>query len=270
MINYLTLMKKILYKGLPQGDTISLFGETLEFDLHKDGFPLVSSRKINYKAAFGELACFLQGFSDLKQFHSMGVKFWDADCNKPSWVYSGKKLHDDDLGKIYGHQWRYGFQMDQLHELVINIRKNPESRRHLLITYNPGDLKEMCLPPCYVSHQFYVREGKYLDMMVHQRSADYMIGVPFDIASFALFQELMSRQTFLKAGKLKINFGDVHIYNPHIEQAKKHAKITPNISTVFLEISSRSDLFAFKPEDASINNYYPEAPIKYEFMVQSK
>jgi thymidylate synthase len=263
-------MGKILEKGLPQGNTISLFGESLEFDLHKDGFPLVSSRKINYKAAFGELACFLKGTTDNRNFIKNGVNFWTADCNKTSWVYSEYKRHDHDLGLLYGYQWRYGFKMDQLHELVVNIRKNPESRRHVLITYNPGDIKRSSLPPCYVSHQFYVREGKYLDMMVHQRSADYQIGVPFDIASFALFQELMAKQTFYKAGKLKINFGDVHIYNAHIEQARKHLKITPNMSRVFLDISERSDLFDFKPEDASINNYYPEAPIKYEFIVQAK
>jgi len=268
MINYLNLMDKILTKGLPQGDTISLFGESLDFDLERDGFPLVSSRKINYKAAFGELACFLKGYTSALQFQGAGVNFWNADCKKPSWAMSGKKTHDNDLGKIYGYQWRYGFGMDQLHELVVNIRKNPESRRHLLMTYNPGDLKEMCLPPCYVSHQFYVREGKYLDMMVHQRSADYCIGVPFDIASFALFQTLMAKQTFLKAGKLKINFGDVHIYNTHIDQAKEQYHVIPSVSKVHLEIDDRSDLFDFTTKDASIYNYYPEASIKYQFMVQ--
>lgn len=268
MIKYLNLMKKILDHGLPQGDTLSLFGESVDFDLIRDGFPLVSSRKIYYKAAFGELACFLKGQTDVRFFKENGVNFWNDDCNKPSWKFSGKKKDEYDLGKIYGYQWRQGFNQDQLHNLIVNLKKKHESRRHLLMTYNPGDLGEMCLPPCYISHQFYVREGKYLDMMVHQRSADFCIGVPFDIASFALFQELIARELNLTAAKLRINFGDVHIYSSHIDQAKEQLKRIPNMSKVHLEINSRSSLFDFRPEDASVNNYYPEAPIKYLFMVQ--
>lgn len=266
MNNYTALMYKIMKEGVEKSDTLSLFGETLEFDL-RDFFPLVATRKINYKAAFAELACFLEGFTDVRQFRTMGVNFWDADCFKESWNKNENKMHEFDLGKIYGHQWKKGFGVDQIKNLAEDIKKNPTSRRHILITFNPGDLNEMCLPPCYVSHQFYSTDN-CLDMLVHQRSADFCIGVPFDIASFALFQTLMAKETGLKPRKLKIIFGDVHIYKAHFEGVKDQFRRTDKEQHTLLTLSPEASLFNFRPEMAEVTNYFPYGVINYPFQVQ--
>lgn len=267
MRNYRELMEKIIREGIEKADTLSLFGESLEFNL-KHGFPLITTRKINYQAAFAELACFLNGFTDVRQFNEMGVNFWDHDCYKESWEKSGKKVFKYDLGRIYGYQWKRGFGFDQIRKLVDNIKTNPESRRHLLITFNPSDLESMCLPPCYVSHQFYVEEKKTLNMLVHQRSADYCIGVPFDIASFALFQNLMAKDTGLNVGTLKVIFGDVHIYKAHFEGVAEQLRRAPGMPCT-LKLDNKASLFNFTPDMATIEMYRPQAPIKYPFQVQS-
>lgn len=265
MKNYKELMEKIIREGYIKKGTLSLFGESLEFNLTQ-GFPLVTTRKINYKAAFAELACFLEGFTDVRQFNSMGVNFWDHDAYKKSWSENPAKKHEHDLGKIYGYQWKYGFGLDQVKKLVDDLKSNPHSRRHVLITFNPRDLGEMCLPPCYVSHQFYVEDDK-LNMLVHQRSADYCIGVPFDIASFALFQSLMAKEVGLKPAKLKIIFGDVHIYEEHFNGVSHQLKREPGYLS-FLKLEQNASIFNFRPEMATIGMYKPQESIKYPFQVQ--
>jgi thymidylate synthase len=266
MKSYLDLMKKIIFEGTKKSDTISLFGESLEFDL-REGFPIVTTRKINYQAAFAELACFLKGFTDVKQFKAMGVNFWDHDAYKSSWVNSPFKKHHDDLGKIYGYQWRKGFGVDQIKTLIENLTANPESRRHLLITFNPADLKEMCLPPCYVSHQFYSVDG-FLDMLVHQRSADYCIGVPFDLCNFALFQHLLAKDTGLKPRKLKIIFGDVHIYEAHFDKLKEQYGRAP-LQKPELVLANSASLLHFTPDMATLKGYTFKDAINYPFQVQN-
>lgn len=266
MQQYLDLMNKIIRDGFKKPDSYSLFGESLEFDLSR-GFPLIESRKINYKAAFAELACFLKGYTDVRQFNKMGVNFWDNDCYKYSWNNNINKMHDHDLGKIYGFQWKYGFGFDQVEALINNIKKNKYSRRHVLITFNPRDLKAMCLPPCYVSHQVVIHDGK-LNLLVHQRSADYCIGVPFDIASFALFQTLLAKDTGFKLGKLKIVFGDVHIYHEHLEGVSLQVQREEGLPSV-LKLKSEASLLNFTPDMASIEMYRPQTSIKYLFITQA-
>lgn len=267
MKNYIALMKKIIKEGHEKNDTFSLFGETLEFNL-AEGFPLITTRKMNFNLVSGELACFLKGYSDVREFQNLGVNFWDADCNKDSWVNSGKKVYKYDLGKIYGVQWKRGFGFDQIKTLVDNIKSNPSSRRHILITYNPADLDWGCLPPCYVSHQFYVGDGETLDMMVHQRSADFCLGVPVDIASFALFQTLMAKETGLKPGKLKIIYGDIHIYRAHLEGLSDHLTREPQ-DLPHLVLKNDTSILDFNPSDVYIRGYEPLERIKYPFVVQS-
>lgn len=266
MKQYNDLMRKIIFEGVKKSDTLSLFGETLEFDL-REGFPVVTTRLINYQAAFAELACFLHGLTSAEEFRNMGVKFWDHDAYKSSWVNSPFRNGEHDLGKIYGYQWKKGFGFDQIKKLIENISANPESRRHLLITFNPADLDSMCLPPCYVSHQFYVQDNTYLDMLVHQRSADFCIGVPFDLCSFALFQHLMAKDTQLVPRKLKVIFGDVHIYKAHFDGVREQLGRTPK-QLPYLELSEGASLMNFFPHMANLYSYMYHPSIKYPFIVQ--
>ena len=266
MKNYIKLMSKIIKEGETKGDTLSLFGETLDFDLQK-GFPIITTRKINFSAVKGELTCFLRGFTDIRSFNKEGVNFWNADCSKESWVNNPNRKHNFDLGKIYGFQWKEGFGFDQISSLVSSIKNNPESRRHILITFNPRDLSSMCLPPCYISHQFYSVNGR-LDMLVHQRSADYCIGVPFDIASFALFQSLMAKEVGLSPGKLKIVFGDVHIYKKHLSLSKEQVLLRPK-KQPSLSICKHASILDFYSHQANLEGYNPRPSIKYAFQVQS-
>lgn len=263
-------MERVLLHGekrqSPNSETISLFGESLVFDL-EEGFPLVTTRKINYRAAFGELFCFLNGYTDLRSFKKEGVNFWDADCQKENWQNNPNCKGPNDLGKIYGYQWTQGFGFNQIEKLIHDLRENPLSRRHLMMTYNPKDLGSMCLPPCYVSHQFYVTRGTHLDMMVHQRSADLCIGVPFDIASFALFQSLLAQEVGLRPGTLKVVFGDVHIYKEHIigatEQLSKQPQPLPT-----LNIGKDTGVTKFADFTVNISGYTHHEAIKYPFIVQ--
>ena len=260
-------MQRVLRLGENQSDTRSLFGENLVYDLRRN-FPIVTSRKIYYKQALAELYCFIKGFTDVKSFQKAGVKFWDHDCYKPSWEANHNKRHVDDLGKIYGFQWRFGFGKDQLVELLINLKAKPESRRHILSTFNHADLDSMCLPPCYISHQFSVREGKFLDMLVHQRSADLCIGVPYDLVNFATFQMLIANELGLTARRLQICFGDVHIYNSHLANAEKQADLQAPYQQTELIIPKGTKVLEYNPEYVELVGYDPLPPINYDFQVQ--
>lgn len=266
MKNYQKLMSKIIKDGIDKSSTVSLFGETLTFNL-AEGFPILTTRKMNYSAAFAELACFIRGYTDVRQFREMGVKFWDADCAKESWSNSGYKIYDFDLGRVYGYQWKRGFGFDQIGSLVENIKNNPDSRRHILITYNPADLDKMCLNPCYVSHQFYAGENNSLNMLVHQRSADFCLGVPNDIISFAMFLTLMAKSTGRVPGILKIIFGDVHIYKEHFSgvstQINRSCKVQPK-----LILDDAADIYNFLPKHATFDTYQSHPKIAYPFITQ--
>lgn len=262
-------MRKVIYAGNTQGDTKSLFGESLHFNIEQF-FPLVTTRKVNYKAAFAELLCFTRGYTDVRSFQAEGVNFWNADCYKDSWKNSGYQKHEHDLGKIYGYQWVKGFGFNQIEELVKNLKENPLSRRHLLMTYNPADLKEQSLPPCYVSKQFYVRDGLYLDMMVHQRSADLCIGVPFDMTNFALLQTLIAKEVGLIPSQMTVHFGDVHVYKSHVENARIQMLRIPRSHKPVLKVKESASIFDFTLDDIEVQGYEPKESIKYKFEVQPK
>lgn len=269
MKQYLDLVSKVLLGGqsrvVKANSTLSLFGERLTFNL-QNGFPLVTTRKINFEAVIGELYCFTKGFTDVRDFQKAGVNFWNADCDKPNWNKNLNKDNEFDLGKIYGYQWKQGFGFDQIEKIVRELRESPQSRRHVMITYNPKDLNSMCLPPCYVSHQFYVTNQGTLEMMVHQRSADLMIGVPFDIASFALFQSLIAKEIGVKPGRLIINFGDVHIYKEHVTKAFEQIKRVPG-ELPLLEL--KDGIFDFELNTPNLVSYHPQPGMKYDFQVQA-
>ena len=217
MQNYLSLLDVILKDGIDRPDRTgtgsrSLFGWQMKFDLSK-GFPLVTTKKVHLKSVIHELLWFLQGDTNVKYLQDHQVKIWNewADDN-------------GDLGRVYGAQWRSwrtpkGETVDQISNLIESIKKDPFSRRHLVVAYNPGELNEMALPPCHAFFQFYVADDR-LSCQLYQRSADAFLGVPFNIASYSLLTLMLSQVCGLKPGVFVHSFGDVHIYHNHFEQVK--------------------------------------------------
>lgn len=268
MKHYLELVKAVLNNGelrtSDYGDTFSLFGKRLKFDL-RVGLPIVTTRKVPYQLAINELACFLEGSTDVRTFHKYGVKFWDKDCKKESWQRSEHCAHEYDLGNSYGYQWKAGFGVDQIETLIHGIVNNPKSRRHLLITFNPRDVEKTCLPPCYLSSQFYVSDGKYLDCVVTQRSADLMLGVVHDNVSFAVFQSALAAEVGLIPRFLTVNYGDVHIYATH---AKKALEQTFRMPLDLPKLRIYCGLSNFDIKDIKIDKYICHEEIRFPFMVQ--
>jgi thymidylate synthase len=250
MNNYHDLINKILEKGTARNDrtgvgTIGLFGEQLRFDLTK-GFPAVTTKKLAWKSVVSELLWFIEGSGDERRLAEIlyGNKeartdqgilkptIWTQNSQAEYWTKNRNKKHKDDLGRIYGVQWRawrvpvfnvskMGIKhIDQLQQLIKGLREDPYSRRHIITAWNPGELDMMALPPCHCFVQFYVRDNK-LSCQMYQRSADIFLGVPFNIASYALFTEMIAQCCGMVADELIITFGDVHLYNDHIEQAKE-------------------------------------------------
>ncbi len=240
MENYLDLLQKILTEGVQKEDrtgtgTLSLFGEKLEFDLEK-GFPMITTKKVHVKSIIHELLWFLSGNTNISYLKENGVKIWDewADSN-------------GDLGPVYGAQWRsWGTKdqgtIDQISMLINDIKTNPDSRRLMVSAWNVGDIPKMALAPCHALFQFYVAEGK-LSCQLYQRSADVFLGVPFNIASYALLTMMVAQVCGLKPGKFQHVFGDVHIYLNHLEQVKTQLsrspfplpemKINPEVKNIF-------------------------------------
>jgi thymidylate synthase len=243
MDNYHNLIKKIIATGSTREDrtgvgTISLFGEQLKFDL-KDGFPAVTTKKLAWKSVVSELLWFIEGSGDERRLKeilhgdaaSEKKTIWTQNSLADYWVKRKQKKHKDDLGRIYGVQWRqwrapvFGVNkmgvrhIDQLQQLIKGIKEDPTGRRHIITAWNPGELELMALPPCHCFAQFYVNDGK-LSCQMYQRSADIFLGVPFNIASYALFTHMIAQSCDLDVGELIITFGDVHLYKDHIDQAK--------------------------------------------------
>jgi len=259
MHQYKELLNKILADGVEKTDrtgtgTISIFGYQMRFDLQK-GFPLLTTKKLHLKSIIYELLWFLNGDTNIKYLQDNGVRIWNewADQN-------------GDLGHIYGHQWRSwqgykGEVIDQITEAVETIKHNPDSRRIIVSAWNVGDLENMNLPPCHAFFQFYVASGK-LCLQLYQRSADVFLGVPFNIASYALLLQMMAQVTDLQAGDFVHTLGDAHIYTNHLEQVKEQLsrdcrqlptiKINPNVKSIF----------EFKFEDFVLENYNPHPHIK--------
>jgi thymidylate synthase len=259
MQQYHDLLRHILDNGARKTDrtgtgTISCFGHQMRFDL-SEGFPLLTTKKLHVKSIVHELLWFLQGDTNIKYLQDNGVKIWDE------WADA-----DGNLGPVYGYQWRSwatpdGRTIDQITNLVEMIKKNPDSRRLIVTAWNPADVDRMALPPCHCLFQFYVAEGK-LSCQLYQRSADTFLGVPFNIASYALLTMMVAQVTGLKVGEFIHTFGDVHLYNDHLEQAKlqltRECRPLPK-----MEIDpSITDLLAFRFEHFTLKDYDPHPHIK--------
>ena len=255
---YLDLMRHVLEHGHPKSDrtgtgTLSLFGWQMRFDLAA-GFPLLTTKKLHTKSIIHELLWFLQGDTNIRYLKEHGVSIWDdwADAN-------------GDLGPVYGHQWRSwqapdGRVIDQIAQLVDGLQKNPESRRHIVSAWNPADIERMKLPPCHALFQFYVAGGK-LSCQLYQRSADIFLGVPFNIASYALLTLMLAQVCGYQPGDFVHTLGDAHLYTNHLEQARLQLSRAPRpLPRMRLNPAVR-DLLAFRFEDFALEGYDPHPHI---------
>jgi thymidylate synthase len=259
MQQYIDLIDRVLTPWQGQKDrtgvgTRYLFGEHISFDL-TDGFPIVSLRKINYKAAFAEAAGFIRGVTSKKAFSALGCNYWNTTGDS------------DDLGPIYGYQWR-NWGGDQLAKLVQELMYNPFSRRHILSTWNVDDLDSMALPPCHIIAQFNVQQDKNqtprLDCLVYMRSVDIMLGLPYDIIVYALLTHLLAKECQYTVGMLRFTFGNAHIYDNHTMDAIKLIKLEPQAGMVGLKLAENTSLFNFKPEDAELLGYNPGPSVEFK------
>jgi thymidylate synthase len=256
---YLDLLARILDDGVEKGDrtgtgTKSLFGAQMRFDL-ADGFPLVTTKKLHLKSIIHELIWFLRGDTNIGYLNDHGVSIWDEWADERG-----------DLGPVYGKQWRSweapdGSTIDQIAWVLNEIRRDPNSRRLVVTAWNPADLARMALAPCHCLFQFYVAEGR-LSCQLYQRSADFFLGVPFNIASYALFTHMVAHVTGLEAGEFVHTLGDTHLYLNHLEQAREQLARKPKpLPQLKLNPDVRS-LFDFRYEDIAIENYAAHPAIK--------
>ncbi len=252
MKQYLTLLNHVLTNGVEQQDrtgtgTISTFGYQMRFDLSA-GFPLLTTKKLHTKSIIHELLWFIRGETNVKSLQEAGVSIWNEWADEQG-----------ELGPVYGAQWRAwpsasGNSVDQLSNLIEQLQNNPYSRRHIISSWNVGEIDKMALPPCHTMFQFYVAQGK-LSCQLYQRSADVFLGVPFNIASYALLLTMIAHVTDLQVGEFIHTFGDVHVYKNHIEQAKLQLQREP-FSLPLLEVTRKvGSIFDFKYEDFELKNY---------------
>jgi thymidylate synthase len=259
MRQYLELMERILSEGAEKHDrtgtgTLSVFGHQMRFDL-AEGFPLLTTKKLHVKSIIHELLWFLAGDTNIKYLKDNGVSIWDAWADE-----------NGDLGPVYGRQWRSwpardGGTIDQMSQVVEMIRRNPDSRRLIVTAWNPADVERMALPPCHLMFQFYVAKGR-LSCQMYQRSADVFLGVPFNIASYALLTLMVAQVTGLKPGDFVHTLGDAHLYTNHIEQAQLQLSRSPKPLPTLRLNPDVTDLFAFRYEDFVLEGYEPYAHIK--------
>jgi thymidylate synthase len=264
MQNYLDLMRRVRTEGVRKTDltgtgTISVFGHQMRFDL-ADGFPLVTTKKLHLKSIVHELIWFLAGDTNTAYLKQHGVSIWDDWADETG-----------DLGPVYGKQWRSwatpdGRTIDQIQEVVETLKSNPDSRRMIVSAWNPADIPDMALAPCHCLFQFYVADGR-LSCQLYQRSADVFLGVPFNIASYALLTMMMAHATGLKAGDFVHTFGDTHLYLNHLEQADLQLTRTPRpLPRMEINPDVRS-IFDFRYEDFKLAGYDPHPHIKAEVAV---
>jgi len=294
MQQYLDLLKKVVTDGERRDDrtgvgTYSLFGAQLRFDL-QEGFPLLTTKKMFLRGIVHELLWFLSGDTNVKYLQNNGVHIWDEWATAEQCARFGRE--EGDLGPVYGHQWRnYGARtidtgvmaykggiigeathklvvdiegVDQIANVVEAIKKNPNSRRHIVTGWNPKEADRVTLPPCHTLFQFYVRAGKYLDCQLYQRSADLFLGVPFNIASYALLTMTVAQVTGYRPGHFVHTFGDVHVYSNHLKQVTEQLVRTP-LPLPKMTIVPHDSVFDYKYEDFTLEGYecYPaiKAPI---------
>ena len=264
MKQYLDLMRTILDEGHYKADrtgtgTYSIFGYQMRFDLQK-GFPLLTTKKLHLRSIIYELLWFLQGNTNIQYLHDHGVSIWDEWADE-----------NGDLGPVYGKQWRSweapdGRVIDQITSLIEQIKRNPDSRRLLVSAWNPADVDQMALPPCHTMFQFYVSNGE-LSCQLYQRSADVFLGVPFNIASYALLTMMVAQVCGLKPKDFVHTFGDAHIYSNHVEQAKLQLSREPRPLPQMRINPAVDSIFGFQYEDFTLENYDPHPHIKAEVAV---
>lgn len=259
MKQYLDLMRRVMETGADKTDrtgtgTRSVFGHQMRFDL-ADGFPLLTTKKLHLKSIIHELLWFLKGDTNVAYLQENGVRIWNEWADE-----------NGDLGHIYGYQWRSwpdynGGSIDQISDAVNAIRNNPDSRRIIVSAWNVADIPNMHLPPCHAMFQFYVADGR-LSLQLYQRSADIFLGVPFNIASYALLLQMMAQVTGLKAGEFIHTLGDAHIYNNHLEQARLQLTREPRPLPQMIINPAVDDIFGFHYEDFALEGYDPHPHIK--------
>ncbi|MBQ3741150.1 MAG: thymidylate synthase [Prevotella sp.] len=259
MKQYLSLLQRILDEGTVKTDrtgtgTKSIFGHQMRFDLN-EGFPLLTTKKLHLKSIIHELLWFLRGDTNIAYLKANGVSIWDEWADE-----------NGDLGPVYGQQWRSwpdykGGTIDQISNVVEMIRHNPDSRRMIVSAWNPAEIEQMALPPCHCLFQFYVADGR-LSLQLYQRSADTFLGVPFNIASYALLLMMMAQVTGLKAGEFIHTTGDTHLYLNHLEQARLQLTREPRPLPKMLINPEVSSIFDFKYEDFQLTDYNPHPHIK--------
>lgn len=259
MRQYLELLDKIMREGAVKGDrtgtgTKSIFGYQMRFDLN-EGFPLLTTKKLHLRSIIHELLWFLAGDTNIRYLHDNGVSIWDE------WA-----APDGELGPVYGYQWRSwpapdGQHIDQIAAVVESVRTNPDSRRHIVSAWNVADIDRMALPPCHALFQFYVSEGR-LSCQLYQRSADVFLGVPFNIASYALLTLMVAQVTGLQPGDFVHTLGDAHIYLNHMEQAEEQLRRTPRPLPAMKLNPSVDSIFGFRYEDFTLEGYDPYPSIK--------
>jgi thymidylate synthase len=264
MRQYHDLMERILASGVEKRDrtgtgTLSVFGHQMRFDLN-DGFPLVTTKKLHVKSIIYELLWFLRGDTNVRYLQERGVRIWDEWADE-----------NGDLGPVYGSQWRSwpakdGGTIDQIANVVEAIKRNPDSRRLIVTAWNPAEVDKMALPPCHCLFQFYVADGR-LSCQLYQRSADVFLGVPFNIASYALLTQMVAQVTKLKPGEFVHTLGDAHLYLNHLEQTRLQLSRTPRALPVMKINPEVTDLFAFAYEDFTLEGYDPHAHIQAKVAV---
>ena len=258
MKQYLDLCNRILSEGVRKEDrtgtgTISVFGHQMRFNL-SEGFPLLTTKKLHLKSIIYELLWFLNGDTNVRYLQEHGVRIWNEWADE-----------NGDLGPVYGHQWRSwpdynGGTIDQISNVLNQIRTNPDSRRLIVSAWNVAEVEKMALPPCHTLFQFYVADGR-LSLQLYQRSADVFLGVPFNIASYALLLQMMAHVTGLQAGDFVHTFGDAHIYLNHLDQVRLQLTRAPRPLPKMLLNPEKKDLFDFKYEDFTLTDYDPHPHI---------
>ena len=259
MKQYLDLLRHIMQNGTDKTDrtgtgTRSVFGYQMRFDL-SEGFPVTTTKKLHLRSIIHELLWFLKGDTNIRYLRENKVSIWDEWADE-----------NGDLGPVYGYQWRSwptpdGRHIDQIQRLLQSLQTNPDSRRHIVSAWNPALIDQMALPPCHALFQFYVSEGK-LSCQLYQRSADVFLGVPFNIASYALLTLMVAQVCGYTPGEFIHTFGDVHIYNNHFEQVKTQLSREPHPLPQMVLNPNVKDLFAFRFEDFELRNYNPDPAIK--------
>jgi len=256
---YLDLLDHVLTHGTPKGDrtgtgTLSVFGHQMRFDL-SEGFPAVTTKRLHLKSVVGELLWFLRGSTNVRWLQEQGVSIWDEWADE-----------DGELGPVYGYQWRSwptpgGGHVDQIAQVIDSIRTNPDSRRHIVSAWNVADIGQMALPPCHTLFQFYVADGR-LSCQLYQRSGDIFLGVPFNIASYALLTQMVAQVCELEVGDFVHTLGDAHLYTNHVEQAREQLAREPRPLPTLRLNPERKGIDEFEMGDVELVGYDPHPAIK--------